>query len=116
MFSVNFFSEDNGNKPVAEFISALAPKMRAKVVSDLHRLEMLGFEARYPLSRHLGLGIFELRTILGHDIVRVLYFFDKNEIIMATNGFVKKQMKTPRSEILLAVKRREKYFEKRGRE
>ena len=51
MFSVNFFSEDNGNKPVAEFISALVPKMKAKVVSDLHRLEMLGFEARYPLRR-----------------------------------------------------------------
>ena len=51
MFSVNFFSEDNGNKPVAEFISALAPKMRANVVSDLHRLEMLGFEARLSIKK-----------------------------------------------------------------
>lgn len=58
MFSVNFFSEDNGNKPVAEFISALAPKMRAKVVSDLHRLEMLGFEARLSIKQTFGSGDF----------------------------------------------------------
>ena len=51
-------------------------------------------------------GIFELRSKAGTDIVRILYFFDGDRIIIATNGFVKKQQKTPRSEIELAKKRR----------
>ena len=54
--------------------------------------------------------IFEVRTIEGNDIVRILYFFDNGKIIIATNGFVKKQKKTPKSEIDLAKKRRKDYY------
>ena len=57
--------------------------------------------------------IFELRTILGTNIVRILYFFDEYEIIIATNGFVKKQQKTPQSEILLAKQRRTIYLKRK---
>ena len=58
----------------------------------------------------MGMAFFEVRTVEGNDIVRVLYFFDEEKIIIATNGFVKKQQKTPKSEIDLAKKRREDYF------
>ncbi|MEE8886407.1 MAG: type II toxin-antitoxin system RelE/ParE family toxin [Eubacteriales bacterium] len=81
----------------------------------MHRLEMLGNEAREPLSKHLEGDIFELRSICGNDIVRILYFFDGNQIIIATNGFVKKQQKTPRSEIILAKKREADYLKRKGR-
>ncbi len=109
MFSVNFYKHPDGSKPVGQFIRALDVKLRAKVVSDLHRLEMLGNEARSPLSKHLEDGIFEMRSEFGNDIVRILFFFDGENIIIATNGFVKKQNKTPRSEILLAKQRRLSY-------
>jgi len=46
-------------------------------------------------------------------IVRVLYFFDKDRIIIATNGFVKNQQKTPRSEIELAKDRRADYHHRK---
>ncbi|MCC6094795.1 MAG: type II toxin-antitoxin system RelE/ParE family toxin, partial [Eubacterium sp.] len=65
MFSVNFYREDDGSKPVADFIRKLDTKMKAKVVSDLHRLEMLGNEARAPLSMFLEDDIFELRSVSG---------------------------------------------------
>jgi len=110
LFSVNFYREEDGSKPVGEFIRSLDTKMKAKVVSDLHRLEMLGNEARAPLSKFLEDDIFELRSVSGSNIVRILYFFDEDEIIIATNGFVKKQQKTPRSEILLAKQRRAIYM------
>lgn len=110
MFSVNFYREEDGSKPVGEFIRSLDTKMKAKVVSDLHRLEMLDNEARAPLSKFLEDDIFELRSVSGSNIVRILYFFDEDEIIIATNGFVKKQQKTPRSEILLAKQRRAIYM------
>lgn len=113
MFHVNFYREEDGSKPVGDFIRNLDVKLKAKVVSDLHRLEMLGNEARFPLSKYLAEDIFELRTILGNNIVRILYFFDDGEIIIATNGFVKKQQKTPQSEILLAKQRRLIYLKRK---
>lgn len=112
MFSVNFYREEDGSKPVGDFIRTLDVKMKAKVVSDLHRLEMLGNEARSPLSKFLEDDIFELRSIQGNSIVRILYFFDEDEIIIATNGFVKKQ-KTPQSEIQLAKQRRAIYLRRK---
>ena len=67
--------------------------MKAKLVANLHLLEEYGNLARAPLSKELEDGIFELRTIEGNDIIRVLYFFDKDKIIIATNGFVKNSRK-----------------------
>ena len=105
-FTVDFFREEDGSKRVGIFIRSLPLKLKAKVVGDLNLLEEYGSMAREPLSKHLEDGIFELRSKSGSDIVRILYFFELDKIIIATNGFVKKQQKTPRSEIELAKKRR----------
>lgn len=112
-FIVNFYKKEDGTKPVGQFIRSLDLKMKAKVVANLHLLEEYGNMAREPLSKDLGDGIYELRTIEGNDIVRVLYFFDKDKLIIATNGFVKKQQKTPRSEIELAKYRRMDYHHRK---
>lgn len=111
--SCKFFKDEDGTKPVGQFIRSLDLKMKAKVVSDLQLLKEYGNAAREPLSKPLGDGIFELRSRLSNDIVRILYFFDGDQIIIATNGFVKKQQKTPRSEIVLAIKRRELYMRRK---
>ena len=92
-YRIYFFKEADGTKPLAQFIKTLDLKLKAKVVTDLHLLEELGNLAREPLSKPLDDGIFELRTIEGGNIVRILYFFDKDKIIVATNGFVKKREK-----------------------
>ncbi len=109
-FTVDFYRERDGSKPVGQFIRTLPLRIKAKVVGDLHLLEEYGNMAREPLSKHLEDGIFELRSKSGTDIVRILYFFDGDKIIIATNGFIKKQQKTPRSEIILAQKRRSYYY------
>ncbi len=112
-FIVDFYRDKNGIKPLALFVKSLDAKMRAKVVGNLNLLEEYGNLACEPLSKHLEDGIFELRTIQGNNIVRVLYFFDKGRIIIATNGFVKKQQKTPETEIDLAKYRRDDYFRRK---
>lgn len=68
----------DGIKPVGQFIRSLDLKMKAKVVANMHLLEEYGNMAREPLSKELEDGIFELRTVEGNDIVRILYFFDKD--------------------------------------
>lgn len=112
-FKLVFYKDSDGNKPVAEFIRSLDIKLKAKVVADSHLLEEYGNMAREPLSKQLTDHIFELRTILGNNIVRILYFFDNDRIIIATNGFAKKTKKTPRREIELAEKRRLDYFRRK---
>lgn len=76
----------------------------------LKLLEEFGNFAREPLSKHLEDGIFELRTIADEIIIRILYFFDKDKIIIATNGFAKKSKRTPHQEIELAKRRRNNYY------
>ncbi len=68
------FREDDGNKPVSAFIRTLDVKMEAKVISDLNRLEMIVNEAKESLSKHLEDGIFELRSVFGNNIVRIVFF------------------------------------------
>ena len=112
-FEVDFYRMENGSKPVATFIRSLDLKMKAKVVANLHILEEYGNMAREPLSKEIDDGIFKIRTIEGNNIVRILYFFDKERVIIATNGFVKKKQKTPKSEIDLAKKRRTDYHQRK---
>ena len=113
-FVIDFYKNENGTKPVGQFIRTLDIKMKAKVVANMHLLEEYGNMAREPLSKELEDGIFELRIIQGDNIVRILYFFDNNRIIIATNGLVKKKQKTPRNEIELAKKRRANYYQRKA--
>ena len=78
------------------------------------RIEVYSAKRTYNLFEERRMVGEELRTILGNNIVRILYFFDEGETIIATNGFIKKQQKTPRSEILLAKQRRTIYLKRKG--
>ena len=72
-------------------------------------LEEFGTSLRMPHSEYLEDGIFELRIKQGSDIERVLYFFFTGKKAILTNGFTKKQQKTPPGEIQLAKERRDDY-------
>ncbi|SDC59985.1 Phage-related protein [Succiniclasticum ruminis] len=87
-------------------MDSLEPKMRAKLIAMLLLLEEKGNALRKPYTESLGDGIFELRAIQGNNISRALFFFYFNQRIIVTNGFIKKQQKTPANEIQLAKERR----------
>ncbi len=75
MYTVEFYEEENGDKPVFDFMMSLDPKMRAKVGAMMQLLAEKGNELRKPYTEHLDDGIFELRTIQGNNISRALFFF-----------------------------------------
>ncbi len=108
-FKIKFYEED-GKRPVREFILTQDKKMRAVVARNMMLLEEFAYQAREPLSKHLDDGIFELRCQQGNNITRLLYFFVTDGVIVFTNGFVKKTQKTPKKEIELAKERRKRYF------
>ena len=80
MFNIEFFETDDGTKPVREFLQSLDVKMKAKVIRNLKHLQEHGFELREPLSAPLGDKLFELRTQVGGNITRVIYFFYETRV------------------------------------
>ena len=115
MFSIDYYEDGRGNKPAQEFIDSLDAKMKAKVFGRLELLEEHGSRLGMPFSRHLEDGIFELRTVMGNNITRILYFFVIGEHIILTHGFVKKTQKTPSQEIKRAKRIREDWRKRNER-
>jgi phage-related protein len=106
LFTVVLYETEDGKTPVEDWMDSLDPKMRAKLIAMLLLLEEKGNALRKPYTESLGDGIFELRAIQGNNISRALFFFYFNQRIIVTNGFIKKQQKTPANEIQLAKERR----------
>lgn len=107
MFTVDYYEDEHGRRPIEEFIDGLDVKMRAKVFGRLALLEEHGYRLGMPFSRHLEDGIYELRTPQGNNITRVLYFFVAGERAIITHGFVKKTQRTPQREIERAKRARD---------
>ena len=55
-------------------------------------------------------GLYEIRVKAGRNIFRVFCFFDQGNLVIAINGFQKKDQKTPRKEIETALKIMKEYF------
>lgn len=55
-------------------------------------------------------GLWEIRVDFGNDTFRLLGFMYRGDLVVLTNGFVKKSQKTPASEIESAEQRRRDYL------
>lgn len=116
MFDIEFYQLPNGEKPVEEFLSSLDKKMRVKALHSISILEEYGNSLREPHSKSMGDGLFELRIKFSSDISRIFYFFVVDNKIVLTNGFIKKTMRTPKTEIELARKYKADYERRRKHE
>jgi len=82
-------------------------------------LDMVRFEKQIPLKFFKYIeetdGIYEVRIITTFKSIRIFCFFDKGDLVVLTNCFIKKTQKTPRQEIKLAELLKAEYlFEKYG--
>ena len=105
-YTIDTFRSSSGRSYVEEMLSELSEQSQAEVANDLEQLRILGRNAREPLSKPVGDGIFEFRSTTCQGNVRILFFFAKGKVILLTNGMVKKRSSLPRSEIELAKRRR----------
>lgn len=58
-------------------------------------------------------GLFEVRVEAQSNIYRIFCFFDEGKLVVLINGFQKKTQKTPKSEIELATRLKEEYFQEK---
>jgi len=93
------------------FISNLKPKTIKKILYNIDLAEQTN-DPR--LFKKLKKEIWEFRTKYEGVQIRLLAFWDKTinkeTLVIATHGFIKKVDKVPENEIERAVKIRERYF------
>ncbi|WP_317133050.1 type II toxin-antitoxin system RelE/ParE family toxin [Flavobacterium ustbae] len=85
-------------------------KVKTKIIWTLQLIEELEKIPEVYL-KHIEntVGLYEIRVQQGSDIFRIFCFFDDGKLIVLANGFQKKTQKTPKKEILKALKIREDY-------
>ncbi len=97
-----------------EFFDSLKPEVQKKFNWTL---ELIATLERVPEKyfKHMtnSNGIFEVRVEYASNIYRVFSFFDKGNLIILVNGFQKKTQKTPKKELELAEKLKQKYLDEK---
>lgn len=93
------------------FISQLDPKAIKKILYNIDLAEQTN-DPR--LFKKLQKDIWEFRTKFAGLQIRLLAFWDKTDnketLVIATHGFIKKVDKVPANEFNRAVRLRDKYF------
>ncbi len=104
-FETRFMEEAN------KFIAELDPKAIRKIFYNIDLAEQTNDP---KLFKKLQNEIWELRTKFGGLQIRLLAFWDKSDnketLVIATHGFIKKVDKVPANEINRAIRLRDKYF------
>jgi phage-related protein len=101
-WSVVFYVEESGRRPVNDFLNGLDARTQARFLRSIEQLRLRNVQAREPLVRHLEDKLWELREESQTNIYRLIYFFFTARRIVFLHGFQKKTQKTPRREIELA--------------
>ena len=95
-----------------DFISGLDRKTIKKIFYNIDLAEQTNDP---KLFKKLQNDIWEFRTKYAGLQIRLLAFWDKTDnketLVMATHGFIKKVDKVPANEIGRALRLRDKYFE-----
>ena len=94
-----------------KFIEALPKPAGDKILANIHRIE--GGEHNVELFKKLeGTEIWEFRTLYNRIAYRLFAFWDteRETLIIATHGIIKKTQKTPSKEIAKAERIRQEYF------
>ena len=100
-----FYETPSGRAPVREWIRALDAEDRKIIGEDIKDVEF-SWPIGMPLVRALGHGMWEVRSNLtGGRIARVVFFIHGSRMVLL-HGFVKKQQKTPKADLDLALKRK----------
>lgn len=97
-----------------EFFSKQNKKVKAKIVWTFNLVEDLQrVPETYPKHTENTDGLYEIRVQIGGDIFRIFCFFDQEQLVVIMNGFQKKTRKTPKHELVMALKIKAEYESER---
>jgi phage-related protein len=99
-----FYALSSGVEPVREWLKRLPREDRKIIGEDIKDVEF-AWPIGMPLCRHLGAGLWEVRSDLRNRTARVLFCVHGGRMILL-HGFVKKTQQTPASDLDLALRRK----------
>lgn len=105
-WAVDDYRSPRGARPVKAFLDGLTDAARDRVTAYLEMLAQEGAALRFPRSRPLGHGIFELRVTVPEGAIRLLYCFLQGRRVVLLHGFMKKTAKTPAEDLAVARARK----------
>ena len=100
-----FYENANGKKPVREWLLSLDKSDRKTIGEDIKTIEY-GFPIGMPVCRKLGSKLYEVRSHISDKRIARVIFTVVSDYMVLLHGFVKKDQKTPKSDIALAEKRK----------
>jgi phage-related protein len=109
--SVVFYRTASREEVVREWLRGLDRADRNIIGQDLMRVQ-LRWPIGMPLCRSLGDGLWEVRSLGGNRIARVLLCFADDRLVVL-HGFIKKTPKTPDAVLKLARKRKGEFIKER---
>ena len=89
------------------FLEGLPVSHRAKLLALVRMLEQEGPSLPFPYSSQVRGKLRELRTQLGKDKLRILYFADVKRTFILLHGILKRSAKLPEEDIRIAEERME---------
>lgn len=114
MKEIYFYKSRSGKSPINNFLDSLSGKQVQKITWVLEIIEELQIVPKQYFKKLVNTDdIWEVRVISSSNIFRLLGFFDGGNLVILTNGFIKKTRKTPKKEIILAEKRKKDYLERK---
>jgi len=100
-----FYESSLGKKPVRVWLLSLSKEDRKVIGEDIKTVEY-GFPIGMPTCRKLGSKLYEVRSNISDKRIARVIFTVMSDYMVLLNGFIKKDQKTPKSEIALAEKRK----------
>ena len=93
-----------------KFFIRQSKKNKAKIIWTIQLIEELERVPESYLKKIESIDcLYEIRVKQGSNILRIFCFFDYDKLLILANGFQKKTQKTPKKEIIKALKIMEEY-------
>jgi phage-related protein len=88
-----------------DFFKKQSIQIQSKIDWTIEVIEELQYVPQIYLKHITNTkGLYEIRVLVGNDIIRIFCFFETGKLVVLINGFHKKSQKTPKREIELALK------------
>jgi phage-related protein len=99
-----FFALPSGREPVRDWLRNLPEADRKAIGEDIKDVEF-SWPIGMPLCRHLGNGLWEVRSDLPLGRITRVIFCVRNGRMVLLHGFIKKTQKMPLADREIAMKR-----------
>lgn len=107
-WSVEFYQDARGNRPVADFLKEQQPDTRAALLRTIDLLQRYGVNLGAPHTRPISDKLWELRAGAG----RIFYVAHTGRRFILLHAYYKKAQKAPAREIETAKRRLADFLER----